>query len=84
MKLNKDKSNYMIFKRTKSNFVTRLNLNGTVLDQLSTTKLMGIWIKEDLSWAKNTQEICKKAYSRMSILSNLKYVATRTEDLIDI
>jgi hypothetical protein len=49
MKLNEAKSNYMIFKRTKSNFVTRPNLNGTVLDQLSTTKIKGIWIKEDLS-----------------------------------
>jgi hypothetical protein len=84
MKLNEAKSNYMIFKRTKSNFVTRLNLNGTVLDQLSTAKLLGIWITEDLSWAKNTQEICKKAYSRMSMLSKLKYVGTSTEDLVDI
>ena len=60
MKLNEAKSNYMIFKRTKSNFVTRLNLNGTVLDQLSTTKLLGIWITEDLSWAKNTQQFARR------------------------
>ena len=84
MKLNEAKSSYMIFSRTKAKFVTRLNLNGVKLDQMSTTKLLGIWITEDLNWGKNTQEICKKAYSRMSMLSKLKYVGTRTEDLLDI
>ena len=47
-------------------------------------QLLGIWITEDLSWAKNTKEICKKAYFRISMLSKLKHVGTSTEDLIDI
>ena len=84
MKLNEAKSSYMIFTRTKSNFVTRLNLNGIKLDQMNTSKLLGIWLTEDLSWDRNTQEICKKAYSRMSMLSKLKYVGTSVEDLLDI
>ena len=61
MKLNEAKSSYMIFTRTKSNFVTRLNLNGIKLDQMNTSKLLGIWLTEDLSWDRNTQEICKKS-----------------------
>ena len=84
MKLNEAKSNYMIFSRGKNKFVTRLGLNGIKLDQVSTSQLLGIWITEDLSWAKNTKEICKKAFSRISMLSKLKYVGTSTEDLLDI
>ena len=53
MKLNEAKSNYMIF--------TRLFLNGIKLDQVKVTKLLGIWISEDLSWEYNTKQICKKA-----------------------
>ena len=84
IKLNEAKSNYMIFSRTKTNFVTRLSLNGNKLDQVSTAKLLGIWITEDLNWDKNTKEICKKAYSRISMLTKLKYVGTSMEDLIDV
>ena len=31
-----------------------------------------------------TKEICVKAYSRMSMITKLKYVGVTTEDLIDI
>ena len=84
MKINEAKSNYMVFSRTKTNFVTRLNVNGTKLDQVSSVKLLGVWITEDMSWGKNTREICRKAYSRISMLTKLKYVGACTEDLIDI
>ena len=48
------------------------------------TKLLGVWVTEDFSWSRNCSEICKKAYSRLTILTKLKYVGTKTEDLIDI
>ena len=84
MRLNAAKSNYMIFSRTKLEFTTRLFLNGTKLDQINVTKLLGIWISEDLGWSKNTKEICIKAYSRLSMLTKLKYVGVGIEDLINI
>ena len=84
MKLNEAKSNYMIFSRSKVDFATRLVLNNNYLEKVSVTKLLGIWISEDLSWSKNTQEICKKAYSRLSMLTKLKYVGVGIEDLINI
>ena len=84
MKLNEAKSNYMIFTRSQRPFATRLFLNGIKLDQVKVTKLLGIWISEDLSWEYNTKQICKKAYSRLPILTKLKYVGSRTEDLVDI
>ena len=46
--------------------------------------MLGIWLQKDLSWDENTKQICKKAYSRVSILSKLKYVGICTEDLLTI
>ena len=84
MKLNEAKSNYMIFSRTKENFTTRLSVNGITLDRMSVTKLLGVWISEDMSWSINCQEICKKAYSRLSMITKLKYVGVSKDDLLDI
>ena len=84
VKLNEQKCSYLIFSRTKEPFSTRLALNNCKLDQISATKLLGVWITEDLSWQKNTQEICRKAYARLSMLTKLKYVGVGIEDLIDI
>ena len=48
------------------------------------SKLLGVWISEDLSWSKNCQEICKRAYSRLSMITKLKYAGVCLEDLLDI
>ena len=84
MKLNEEKCNYMIFSRAQENFITRLHVNNHTLNQIPVTQLLGVWISENLSWSKNTKEICRKAYSRMSILTKLRYIGVNIEDLIQI
>ena len=84
MKLNQAKCNYMIFSRSKTQFATRLMIDDQVIERVSVSKLLGIWISDDMSWSRNTQEICKKAYSRLNMLTKLKYVGVPTEDLLDI
>ena len=85
MKINSSKSNYMIFSRCHENFATRLTLNGEKIDRKEVNKILGIWLTEDAGdWQKNTSEICKKAYGRMSMLTKLKYAGVEIEDLIDI
>ena len=37
-----------------------------------------------MGWQENTKQICKKAFSRISLLSKLKYVGIDTEDLLTI
>ena len=37
-----------------------------------------------MSWERNTREICKKAFSRVPMLSKLKYAGINREDLLDI
>ena len=74
----------MIFSRAKVDFATRLSMNHNTIDQLNVTKLLGVWISEDMSWSKNTTEVCKKAYSRLSMLTKLKYVGVSIEELLNI
>ena len=45
---------------------------------------LGVWISDDLSWSRNCTEICKQAYSRLSILTRLKYVGVNADDLIHV
>ena len=84
MKLNTEKCNYMIFSRSNEKFTTRLQIDEKILERKSVSKLLGIWISEDLNWDRNCQEICKKAYSRLSLITKLKYVGVKIEDLIEI
>jgi hypothetical protein len=84
MKLNEAKSNYMIFRRTKESFATRLTVNDVLLERKSVTQLLGVWISEDLSWSRNCQEICRKAFTRFSLITKLRYVGVSREDLLDI
>ena len=48
------------------------------------TKLLGIWISEDMSWSRNCKEISMKALSRLSMITKLKYLGVGKEDLLDI
>ena len=84
MQINEEQSNYMIFNRGKTDFSTRLTINNCKLDQVKEAKLLGVWISEDLSWSKNCKEIAKKGYTRIKMLSKLKYAGMKTEDLINI
>ena len=74
MKLNEEKSKYMIFTRSLTEIATRLEVNSKVIDRIEETKLLGIWLTTYLDWSKNTKEICRKSYTRLSLLTKLKYV----------
>ena len=84
MKLNYAKSNYIIFTRNQTEFTSRLTLGNKNVEQVKAIKLLGVWITSDLSWDLNCQEMIRKAYSRIPLLTKLKYVGTCTEDLLTI
>ena len=85
MKLNTDKSNYMVFNfARKLKFNTRLKLNDTKIDQIHETKLLGVRIRDDLCWKSNTSEITRRAYSRMVILKKLVQFNVPLAELIQI
>ena len=72
------------FSRSKTQFATRLHINKNTLERVSVSKMLGVWISEDLSWARNCKEICQRAYSRLGMITKLKYVGVGLEDLLDI
>ena len=84
MQINEGKCNFMIFSRSKEQFTTRLTMNNVKLDRISEVKILGLYISDDLSWTRNCKEICIKAYSRVQMLTKLKYVGIKTEDLLDV
>ena len=57
MTINVSKTNYMLFTRSKTNFATRLNVNGEKIDQVKQQKVLGVWITDDLKWEKNSREL---------------------------
>ena len=84
MRINPTKCNYMVFSRSKENVATRLAVNDKILERKNMTKILGVWIDEDLNWSRNVKEICVKSFSRMSMITKLKYVGVKIEDLLDI
>ena len=85
MKLNKEKTNYMIFNFSKNyKFNTRLSLEQTNLKQVKETKLLGLVLRDDLTWASNTHSITKRAYVRMTILRNLYGFDIPVTDLVQL
>ena len=63
---------------------TRLTMNSKTIDRVEEIKLVGVWVTTWLDWDKNIREICKKAYARMTMLTKLKYVGVKEEDLLNI
>ena len=72
MQINEKKCNYMVISRSESKFATRLKINNTILEKTNSTKMLGVWVSDDLSRTKNCKQICIKAYSRLSMLSKIK------------
>ena len=65
-------------------YFPRLHINNVLLEKIPATKLLVVWLTEELSWSRNCKDICMKAYSRLSLLTTLKYVCDKIEDLLDI
>ena len=85
MKLNKKKTNYMIINFSSNyQFNTRLHIGGTKIDQITETKLLGLKIRDDLTWKSNTEMLTKKAYMRMIILKKLVQFSIPIEELVQI
>ena len=84
MKINESKSKYIVFSRAKEKFAIRLTINSKPLDRVGEIIHLGVWLTEDLSWNRQISDICKRSYSRIKMLTKLKYVGVSTQDLIEI
>ena len=85
MKLNTEKSNYMIFNFSKANqFNTRLHMEENILAQVKQTCLLGVIIRDDLKWHANTASLGARCYKRMTILRNLATFHVPVLEMVNI
>ena len=85
MKLNLGKTKFMLFNPTrKYDFVPNLEVNGTSLETKEEMKLLGLRIRNDLSWKSNTDSMVKRAYNKLWMIKRLIRQGANLEDLTDI
>ena len=53
-------------------------------EQVHEARVLGVVLTDDLKFERNTQDICRRAFARISMITKLKYVGVPIPDLIDI
>ena len=61
--------------------ITAIKINDCVLERVSSFKLLGLWIDDDLKWKTSTEYIVKNAAKRLHFLKILKGYNAPREDL---
>ena len=61
--------------------IPAIKINDCVLERVSSYKLLGLWIDDDLKWKTNTEYIVKIAAKRLHFLKILKGYNALREDL---
>ena len=62
----------------------RSSLNGIEVETLDEMTLLGLIVRNDLSWKSNTDQMILRAYKKLWILKRLKSQWASIEDLTDI
>ena len=85
MKLNLSKTKFMLFNPTLNyDFVPSLTMENTNIETQDEMKLLGLTVRNDLSWKSNTNSMVKRAYKKLWIIKRLKNQGANLDDLIDI
>ena len=85
MELNVKKTCGMIFNFTNNfQFTSRVKVEGTTMEIIDETKLLGVILSNKLTWDSNTACIVKKANSRMRLLHKLVEFGVPEQDLLNI
>ena len=85
MKLNLSKTKFMLFNPTKNyDFIPDLTVDNINLESLDEMKLLGLKIRNDLSWKANTKHMVSRAYRKLWIIKRLKSQGANISDLVDI
>ena len=61
--------------------IPAIKINDCVLERVSSCKLLGLWIDDDLKWKTNNEYIVKNAAKRLHFLKILKGYNAPCEDL---
>ena len=82
MNINGKKTKEILIGQVKRNAPPLLTLGGTDVERVTTFKLLGVHISDDLKWAWHVDALASKVASRIYFLKQLKRSGASTEDLI--
>ena len=74
LSINLLKTNYIIFcpRQHKYQATNPLSFDGTVLNQVKTTKFLGLCIDENLTWNPHIDALCSKISKNVGVMNRLK------------
>ena len=85
MKINQHKTKAILFNQARNyDFQPNIVVNGVQLDVVPKVHVLGVTLRSDLSWVDNTENMCKKAFSRLWMLRRLKKLGASEQILVDI
>ena len=86
MKINADKTKVVIFNTLRNyDFTPQLVLNdNTSLEVVEEFRLLGVLFQSNLGWQSNTNDICKRAYSRIWMIRRLRKLGASQIDMFDV
>ena len=84
MRLDEKKCKDMVinFLKYQPTVIIPIQLNGIVIERVSSYKLLGVIVTNVLSWNEHFDSIHKKATKRLFVLRTLKRVGLGTNDLV--
>ena len=85
MKLNTDKTNVMLFTRSRSwDFQPELLIDGNLLNVVESSKLLGVFVSSNMKWDKNIEYIRSKGMKRLWMLRRVKDLGGSLHDLLNV
>ena len=76
LSLNIDKTNYMLFSNSLNRLPNYVMMNGVHSSQVESTKFLGLYIDNDLSWKTHVNHLCKLLSRNTGIINKLKLFLT--------
>ena len=84
-KINFSKTKKMLFNPCLSkDFLPQIECDGSTVELVEQTKLLGLIISSDLSWSANTEFIEERCYKKLWMLRRLDKLGADSDDLIDV
>ena len=85
LKLNSSKCKTLVFNFQRNQCQPEpLVIGDTQIEIVKETKLLGLWIQDNLKWDRNVKEIIQKASRRLHMLCRLRKFNIPKHDLVDV
>ena len=86
MVINKDKTKVISFSKSRKwAFPPELHFSdGTPIEYISDTRLVGVVVSQDLRWFKNTSYICQKARNKLWMLRRMMNLNLTIYEMFDV